>query len=161
METIPLYTQLTAYHFPATAHAVIIHTLPSLSHTHTHRRYLLAIALHRRLPPHHSPYMQHMSTRTQAHAFRKCTLLHTRYLPAVMHQRADTRMARQPVVTPHQSTRPRRPVDQYKSAPAKPASTQPKQHTPPPPNPNEHIHAHTMHTRTRHAHTNNHRHCHD
>ena len=33
-------------------------TLPSLSHkhTHTHRRYHLAIALHRRPPTHHSPY---------------------------------------------------------------------------------------------------------
>ncbi len=40
-------TQLTAYHFPATAHAIITSYTPlplTHAHAHTHRRYHLAIA---------------------------------------------------------------------------------------------------------------------
>jgi hypothetical protein len=155
METIPLHTQRTAYHFPATAHAVITSYTPlPLKHAHTHRRYLLAIAQHRRRP-HTTPHTYYTCPRARrptpsanAHFYTPatyrlaCTNTPThawRGSPSSHHTSQHVRAG--PWTSPSQ---PRRNPRQHS-----PSST--PRHRPIPTNTYTHTpctHAHTMHTQT-------------
>ena len=155
----PLHTYRTAYHFPATAHAIIT----SYTHTHKHTAATTLPSRYTAARPHTTPLpIPHMATRTQAHIFRKCTTLHTPATYLLSCTDAPTQPCRGSPSSRHTS-------QHVRAGPwTSPSQPQPntRQHSPnsttrPPPNPNKHTRAHTVHARTHHAHTNNHRHCHD